>query len=159
MNGKSLVGIAERIRVPALIYTLATAAIVIYYDSVRTVEGRFFFPFFALGCIWVYLYLALLLVRKWNVSLPNWLVKSSFFIYALHACPLPHVGTILSKVNSYAVPAFAKISAPWIIYYLITPLIIIAICLIIFYIVEWCTPGLCRALGGNRLQKTQANKA
>lgn len=158
MNGKTLVGFAEKIRIPALIYTLATAAIVIYYDSVRTVEGRFFFPFFALGCIWVYLYLALLLVRKWDISLPNWLVKSSFFIYALHACPFPRIGTIISKVNSYTVPAFAKISAPWIIWYIISPLIIIAVCLVIFYIVEWCAPGLCRALGGNRLQKAQTNK-
>ena len=158
MNGKTLVGFAEKIRIPALIYTLVAAAIVIYYDSVRTVEGRFCFPFFALGCIWVYLYLALLLVRKWDISLPNWLVKSSFFIYALHACPLPRIGTIISKVNSYTVPAFAKISTPWIIWYLLSPLIIIGVCLTIFYIIEWCAPGLCRALGGNRLQKAQANK-
>ena len=159
MNGKTLVGFAEKIRIPALLYTLATGAIVIYYNSVRTVEGHFFFPFFALGCIWVYLYLAFLLVRKWDISLPNWLGKSCFFIYALHACPLPRIGTIISKVNSITFPVFAKIHAPWIVYYIISPLIVFAVCLIIIYIVEWCAPRLCRALSGNRLQKAPANKA
>ena len=158
MNGKSLVGVAEKIKTPAIIYTFVSAAVVIYFDSVRTEEGRIVFPFFALGCIWFYIYLASVLVKKWDFQLPKWLVKSSFFIYALHACPFPHIGTIISKVNSITIPAFAKISAPWILYYLISPLIIMGVCLLVFYVLEWCAPSLCRALTGNRLQKTQTNK-
>ena len=117
--------------------------------------GRFIFPVFVISCIWIYIIFAEYITQQKGFELAPFLAKSTFFIYLLHACPIAGIRSIISKTNTIIYSAVHHFSAPWLLYYLISPFIIVAICLLIYYIMQRWTPKLCSLLTGSRMPKAE----
>jgi len=158
MYGRSLIEVTEKIKLSAFIISLGLFLILLYYGGVKTQEGRYIFPIFAVGCCWLYIKLANTISNRPNFELPILFAKSSFFIYLLHACPFAKTGSVISFINTIIFKLIERISAPWIIYYLISPFIVVAFCIFVYSILQKIAPTLCKALCGDRVLKVQQIK-
>ena len=155
MNGKTLVGVADQLKIPAIIVSFFSFFACLYFGGNVTPIGRFIFPVFVISCIWIYIKFAEYITKQKGFELAPFLAKSTFFIYLLHACPIAGIRSIISKTNTIIYSAVHHFSAPWLLYYLISPFIIVAICLLIYYIMQRWTPKLCSLLTGSRMPKAE----
>jgi len=158
INKKTLIDIAQKYKISSLIISTIAFVIAVYYGGIKTAEGRLVFPIFTIFGTWVYINIANYIVNRDNYHLPSLLAKSTFFIFLLHACPFANYGSIISNVNTIIISIVNRISAPWILYYLISPFITVACCLLVFYILQRWMPGLCQMLTGNRKPTSQRVK-
>lgn len=154
MNRLTLIGVAERLKIPAIIITFFTFFICLYYGGNKTPEGRLIFPVFAVSCIWIYILIAKFITELKGFELAPLLAKSTFFIYLFHACPIAHISSVMAKTNTIIYTFVHNISAPWILYYLISPFVIVAICLAVYYVLQRWSPTLCSLLTGSRMPNT-----
>ncbi len=159
MNGQTLIGVADRLKIPAIVISFFSFFLCLYYGSLKTAEGRLVFPFFAISCIWIYIKIAQYITETKGFELPALLAKSTFFIYLFHACPIAHIGSVMGKTNTIMIAATRHFSAPWILYYLISPFLIVAICLLTFYILQRWMPTLCSLLTGSRMPDAHRKQA
>ncbi len=155
INSKSLVEEADKIKIPSLIITVISFFFLLYYGGVKTQEGRFIFPIFALGCIWLYIKTAELSVSNKTFEIPALFVKSSFFVYLLHACPLAKIGSFISLINTIILNFVNHISAPWLVYYFISPFLIAGFCILVYFLLLKISPNICRVLSGDRIPINQ----
>ncbi len=150
MYGKGLVEEARKLRNTVLIVGLITFIIGLYFGGIKTAPGRIVFPFFAVCCVWSYVNLGAYLTNNKGIQISSFLIKSSFFVYVLHACPIGYFRSIISQINTFVSGFVAHLHIPWIVYYLISPFVIVAFCLLIYYIMERWLPHTCSLLTGNR---------
>ncbi len=155
MNGKTLIGIAQKLNISSLIISSIAFIIAVYYGGIKTAEGRLVFPIFTIFGTWVYINIAKMIVSMDNYHLPSLLGKSTFFIFLLHTCQFASFGSIISNVNPLVYSITQRIHAPWIAYYLISPFIIVACCVVIFYMLQRWTPRTFALLTGNRVSATK----
>ncbi len=155
MNGRTLVEETERFKIPALVISSISFLILVYYGGVKTQEGRFIFPFFAVCCLCLYVKTASYFVVRNKVELLTLLIQSTFFVYLLHACPFPEITSITALINTSVYRIVVHFSAPWVLYYIVSPILIVAFCILVYWILQKISPTLCRVLSGGRVPKAQ----
>ena len=149
--GRTLVDVANHLLIPALIISFFSFFICLYYGGIITAEGRLFFPIFASSSIWVYIYFAEYLTRIKSLELHPLLSKGTFFIYLFHACPIAYFGSVMAQTNII----IHRMPVPWLLQYLLSPFMIIAVCILFFYFLQRWMPYFCSLMTGNRMPQTQ----
>ena len=139
----NLLGFGQRYKLPFLISTIALGVLFVYLRSVR---GTLFWinnPFFICFFFSLLVLIATSLERG-SVRLHPLLVRSVFFVFALHhmpyfmAFPLPWLKFLPSSTLVFVGD------------YLLTPIIKISLCLLLYIILDKLSPKINGLLSGNR---------
>jgi len=150
MNKISIADVAKRIKR----YSLTGAALFtfpcIYFNGVTTHIGRQIFPLFAICAVWSYIYGGIRLTEKNKLRIPSTFIAGSFFVYALHACPIANIGSLLAFVNTKLAPFFYRFAGGSLIYFLLAPFFTAAICYLAYYPIQKWMPTLSLCLTGHR---------
>lgn len=121
-----------------------------YYGGIRTTTGFLLLPICALLNAFTIMHLAEWVENTHHPRVLPILEKSAFFIFVLHACPFPHINSLLGLCYTYLYRGWSIFQLPEIITYITTPFVTSIICLAIYYSLEKWAPVFCRILTGNR---------
>ena len=121
---------------------LALGAMAVYYKGTYTFTGQNLMPFYIIAAIVAAINLASHCVRKgWSAN--SFLVKSCFFIFACHEVVVKNVAkTIVEKVFND--------STVWPLQFLIVVVLIVTMCLAIYYCMNRWLPRVTKVLVGNK---------
>ncbi len=104
-------------------------------------------------CIGVFFafYVASYCVLKFKARPNKLLVSSCFFIYALHALYLPHIGSVLCAVQTHTAELIS-IDNAWgeLLAYLLIPFLTAAVCILILQGLRRIAPRFAAVISGNR---------
>lgn len=111
----------------------------------ETKEGDLIYPFYVIiGCM-ALLNLSSFIVEKGTIKIPLLCSKGAFFIYLLHTIMvLPIVKAVVLRLFGDTNPLLMTIG------YLSVPVMTVAVCLIVYYVLNKYTPSLCKILVGGR---------
>jgi len=139
----NLLSFGQRYKLPFLISTIVLGFLFIYLRSVRGSLFWINYPFFACFFFSLLVFIAMCLDRN-KMRLHPILVRSVFFVFALHhmpyftALPLPWLKFLPSST-------FVLVGD-----YLLTPLIKISLCLLLYIILDKISPKVNGLLSGSR---------
>lgn len=149
-NRRSLTNTAQKIKIPVCLGALLLSVACTYFNGVTTHIGRLVFPFFALCAVWCYIVLGTTIVKKYNFQISQTWVLGAFFVYALHACPMPIIGSPLAKINTTLISLLKNIPGGSLIYFISSPFVTASFCLIVYFILRLATPSFCNILTGKK---------
>lgn len=155
INGQSLTELTRKYRATLGIVGIISCLLCWYYGGKAGVYGQRFFPFFAISGVGCLINIATYLVEKKKMKVNHLLAQGSFFIYALHACPLAWIGSVMGLSFRWMSTITDVCHLPNIIAYLITPFLIAAISLVVYSVLQKFLPGVCGLLTGERNSKTK----
>ena len=139
----NILSFGQRYKLPFLISTIVLGVLFVYLRSVRGTLFWINYPFFICFFFSLLVLIATSLERS-SVRLHPILVKSVFFVFALHhmpyfmALPLPWLKFFPSSTLVFAGA------------YLLTPIIKILLCLLLYIILDKVSPKINGLLSGNR---------
>lgn len=139
----NLLNFGQRYKLPFLISTIALGVLFVYLRSVRGTLFWINYPFFICFFFSLLVLIATSLERS-SVRLHPLLVRSVFFVFALHhmpyfmALPLPWLKFLPSSTLVFVGD------------YLLTPIIKISLCLLLYIILDKLSPKINGLLSGNR---------
>lgn len=111
----------------------------------NTKLGDVIYPFYVMAGVMATINLATFLVSKKKVIMPELLSKSSFFIYLLHTILVISIATkVALLIFGEANPLLMTIR------YLFVPIMTVAICLLVYIILNKYIPTLLKVLTGDR---------
>lgn len=150
MNKQSLTNTAQKIKIPVCLGALFLSVVCTYFNGVTSHTGRLVFPFFALCAVWSYINIGTIVIKRYNFQISTTWVLGAFFVYALHACPMPTIGSPLAKINTTLILLLRNCPGGSLIYYISSPFITASICLIIFFALRFMMPSICNLLTGKK---------
>lgn len=150
MNNKSLTNTALKFRNPVYFGAVLLSIVCTYFNGVTSHIGRFVFPLFAICAVWSYINIGARIIKKYNFQISTTWVLGAFFVYALHACPMPTIGSPLAKINTTLILLLRNCPGGGLIYYISSPFITASICLIIFFVLRLISPCICNLLTGKK---------
>lgn len=151
INKLNIVEIARKLKNISLPIAIFTLCIIIYYCSGKTLIGARVKPFYVISGVWSAIFVSSYLVTKWNVKPNKFLVSSCFFVYALHVAPYDiSRSSLLGDMYQFVLSVFIGVPHVELLQYLLPPVITIAICLGLFWLLQRFTPKVCGLLTGNR---------
>lgn len=111
----------------------------------ETKEGDLIYPFYVItGCA-ALLNLSTCIVDKNLIKMPQLCSKGAFFIYLLHTVMVLQIAkAVVLRVIGNSNPLVLTIG------YFSVPVMTVAVCLIVYYILNKYTPSLCKILVGGR---------
>lgn len=139
----NILSFGQRYKLPFLISTIVLGVLFVYLRSVRGTLFWINYPFFICFFFSLLVLIATSLERG-SIRLHPLLVKSVFFVFALHnmpyfmALPLPWLKFFPSSTLVFAGA------------YLLTPIIKISLCLLLYIILDKVSPKINGLLSGNR---------
>ena len=139
----NILSFGQRYKLPFLISTIVLGVLFVYLRSVRGTLFWINYPFFICFFFSLLVLIATSLERS-SVRLHPLLVKSVFFVFALHhmpyfmALPLPWLKLFPSSTLVFVGD------------YLLTPIIKISLCLLLYIILDKVSPKINGLLSGNR---------
>lgn len=143
INGKNLIDSLRTTKIPFYILAFLSIIPYIYFDGTDT--AIYFKPFFIIAGVISIMNLTADLLEKKNYSISNTLVKSSFFVYALHGIlVLGSCKIIYNKLFSPVSPLEITIG------YLLVPFITAGVCLVFFLLMKRFCPKTLGVLTGSR---------
>lgn len=143
INGKNLIDSLQQAKIPFYILTFLSIIPFIYFDGTDT--AIYFKPFFIIAGVISIINLTAYILEKKNFSISNTLVKSSFFVYALHGIlVLGSCKIIFNKIFSPVSPLEITIG------YLLIPFFTASVCLALFFFMKKFCPKLLGVLTGSR---------
>lgn len=145
LNGIDVTHFSYRYRF--LIYTIASilGLVCTMLNGHNTTAGDIVYPFFVISGSFASLNLSTSIVKKEWFKMPPLFSKSSFFVYLLHSIlVIKFVSAIALKIFGESNPIFMTIS------FLFVPVITVAICVAIYYLLNRFMPSLCKVLTGDR---------
>ncbi|WP_448907880.1 acyltransferase family protein [Hoylesella shahii] len=145
----NILSFGQRYKLPFLISTIVLGVFFVYFRSLRSslywINNPFFISFpFIISFFFSLLVLIATSLEQGRIRLHPLLVKSVFFVFALHNMPY-----------------FMAFSLPWLKFlpsstlvfvgtYLLTPIIKISLCLLLYIILDKLSPKINGLLSGNR---------
>jgi surface polysaccharide O-acyltransferase-like enzyme len=145
MNNIDVTRFAYKYR--SFVYVLAAFLWIIctVLNGHNTTEGDFVYPFYIIVGSIALLNLSTFIVRNDILNIPTLLIKSSFFVYLLHPIKVINIVLAMSeKVFGGTNPILMTIG------YLLVPVVVVGICVLIYYLMDKFTPRLCKVLTGAR---------
>ena len=114
------------------------------YNGHNTPKGEFIYPFFVIIGSLAVLILFIILTQKYGLHIPLFFQRSSFFVYLSHIFFLGPCTSAVLRIIGYDNVIAQTIG------YMITPFIVITICLSIFYYLNKITPQVLNGIMGGR---------
>ena len=146
INGRTLVEEFKKARIFSYALVLLLSLPMVWYDGKNTAIGSVIYPFFIItGVISVFNF-AVQLIEKGVVKSHSILIQSTFFIFALHTLLVLRISAYTIKTIIGEGSAFAMILS-----YTLTPLLAIAICLLLYIVIKRLCPCALSILNGNRV--------
>lgn len=104
--------------------------------------------------IWTLFNIVAFVKVNFSLQIPVILTESVFFIFAFHVFPLPRIGSVLAGVQF----VISKISIhnetiSGLIEVVLSPMLIILICVFVYSVFRYMTPHLCNVINGSRMHK------
>ena len=118
----------------------------VWYDGKNTVIGSVIYPFFIITGVISVFNIAVQLIEKGVVKSHSILTQSTFFIFALHTLLVLRISAYTTNAIIGEDSAFAMILS-----YTLTPLLAIAICLLLYIVIKRLSPRALSILNGNRV--------
>ena len=144
LNKINPTGFCSRYRHLIYIVTFILWIIITCFNEDKTPIGNLINPFWTLFCFISFINLATSFVKK-GLMIPRFLTRSSFFVYVSH--PI----LITSYCNSLMVRIFGETHvASLTISFILSPILIVAICVLCYQLLHHFLPSICRVLTGNR---------
>ncbi len=125
-----------------LIPTIFLAAMAVYFRGTYTVIGQNIMPFYVITAVISALFIAGRLVKR-GCQPNSFLVKSCFFVFACHE-------VIVWDIAKIIVEKAFRSDFVWPLQYVMMVVIILFICLSLYYIILKYFPGLSKVLAGNK---------
>lgn len=147
LEGKNIVRTLWPSRNVMYIVSLVLVVVLFFLSGHSSYWVRFFKFFFLIAGIGASFCLAVSLIQEGRIHSRPFLVRSSFFVYALHVVLLPrkYSHDILSCIYPFS-------GGPvWdVVEFFLTPALLVAVCLAILWLLEKCMPSVAALLNGNR---------
>lgn len=146
INGRTLVEEFKKVRIFSYALALLLSLPMVWYDGKNTVIGSVIYPFFIITGVISVFNIAVQLIEKGVVKSHSILTQSTFFIFALHTL-------LVLRISSYAINAIIGGGSAFamILSYTLTPLLAIAICLLLYIVIKRLSPRALSILNGNRV--------
>lgn len=145
INNKSMIVITQKHKTMFYLSAIVLLPFMVYYDGRYTDVGNILYPIWVFVLLVSYFNIATAIVSRGWLRQPTSMPKSSFFIYCLHAMlVMSYCGWFMMKI----IPSDNWFLAS--LRYMLVPLLCVAICYIIFILMNRYTPKLLSILTGQR---------
>ena len=136
----------KKVRIFSYALALLLSLPMFWYDGKNTVIGSVIYPFFIITGVISVFNIAVQLIEKGVVKSHSILTQSTFFIFALHTL-------LVLRISSYTINAIIGGGSAFamILSYTLTPLLAIAICLLLYIVIKRLSPRALSILNGNRV--------
>ncbi|MCQ2246603.1 MAG: acyltransferase [Bacteroidaceae bacterium] len=131
----------SKFKMISYIFSVVLFPFMIYYNGHNTDVGNILYPFYVLAMCGALLNVVVTLERRFDLLLLKKYSDTTFFIFASHIFLLTYVRSVLHLVTSRAGVLGDLIE------YLITPIMTVAICIVICRIIQRRMPRLAMVLG------------
>jgi peptidoglycan/LPS O-acetylase OafA/YrhL len=143
IHKKNMVIELRRYTTVCYIIAIITLILCVYYDGIKMQD--YFYPIYVLTGVVSAVNTASYLIERHKLEPNELLVKSTFFIYAMHTVlVLGIAGRIFDNIIRSKEPVIL------IIRYFSVPVTAIAICVLMYYVMEKTMPRILKILSGNR---------
>lgn len=145
LNNIPLIQEVYRYKVVVFFFAVLLWIICTLFNGHDTYIGNIIYPFYVIVGSFSLMSLAIYIVKDDVIRIPDFLKRSSFFIF------LSHKVLILNVCMKVTSNIFGGENLPSLYFaYVITPILTILVCLLGFYIMRRFLPSMCRVLTGYR---------
>lgn len=143
--GKNLVTEFRRVRILSYVLAVLLLLPLMWFDGSNTLIGQRIYPFYVIAGVVAVFNLAADLLERGKTRVVPLLSHSTFFIYAVHTQLVLHVShKVFSPLWNLGYPLTSAIA------YLLTPLLAVSICVVMFLLMKRWLPRVLGVLTGNR---------
>lgn len=149
---QNIVNSFAKVRLPIYISALLLLITTVFLPQIFGKYHLFACNLFILLGIWSLFNIASFVNAKYRFNTPVFLTESVFFIFAFHTFPLPGVGSVLGGVQRAvgAIPIHNELLSG-LIEIIISPVLIVLICVLAFLAISTIAPRLCKVMNGNHI--------